>query len=175
MNYREKVEYLKKMDQLSTSDPSVLRRYSIISDEVYDFERSVFDVILNEIINDKRQIEFLNNQIERTPDSEDLRAYCSDKINQHKENITAYGNQIYSMYTRESIISFFEKRKLACQERIEYSKKHLNDKDALVNKISLNNSLQELEEINLAINLLNGRDEFMLNSYLNMEDIGKKI
>ena len=30
MNYREKVEYLKKIDQLATSDPEIQRRYNMI-------------------------------------------------------------------------------------------------------------------------------------------------
>lgn len=174
MNYSEKVEYLKKIDQLSTTDPEIQRRYSMIKQEVYEFENNVFNVILKEIQNEKHQIEFLNNQKEQASNDELFKAYCDDKINQHKENITAYGNQIYSMYTRETILDFYTKRQSACQERVEYWQKD-SSSDPTVSKISLNHSLRELEEINFALNLLNGRDNDLLQSYLRVEDIGKKI
>lgn len=174
MSYSEKVEYLKKVDQLSTSDPEIQRRYSILKQEVYEFENNVFNVILKEIQSEKQQIEFLQNQIEASSNDELFKAYCDDKINQHKKNITAYGNQIYSMYTRKTILGFYTKRQSACQARVEYCQKDLESNPA-VTKIALNDSLRELEEINLAINLLNGNDVDLLHSYINISEIGKKI
>ena len=174
MNYSEKVEYLKKIEQLSTNDPEIQRRYNMIKQEVYEFENKVFNVILKEIQNEKKQIEFLNSQIEQASNDELFKAYCNDKINQHKENITTYGNQIYSMYTRETILGFYAKRQLACQEKVEYWQKDSRS-NPTVSKISLNHSLRELEEINFAINMLNGNDVDLLNSYLNTSEIGKKI
>ena len=174
MNYTEKVEYLKKIEQLSTNDPEIQRRYNMIKQEVYEFENNVFNVILKEIYNEKQQIEFLNGQIEQASNDELFKAYCNDKINQHKENITTYGNQIYSMYTRETILDFYTKRQLSCQEKVEYWQKDSRS-DSTVSKASLNYSLRELEEVNFAINILNGNDVDLLNSYLNTSEIGKKI
>lgn len=94
----------------------------------------------------------------------------------HKSNITSYGNQIYSMYTRNDIIGFYEKRKEACQERINYSKNNLEtDPENKVSKIALNDSLKELKEIDFALGLLNGTDLDLLHSYINVSEIGKKI
>lgn len=176
VNYSEKIEYLKKIDQLSTSDPEIQRRYNMIKQELYEFECNVFNVILKEIQNEKQQIEFLNNQIEQASNDELFKTYCNDKINQHKEKITAYGNQIYSMYTREQIIEFYNTRQIACKEKIEYWKKDMISRgDNKVAEVNLNGLLIELEEINIAINLLNGNDINMLQSYLNTSDIGKKM
>ena len=174
MNYSEKVEYLKKIDQLSTSDPEIQRRYGILKQEVYEFEKNAFNVILNEIINDKNQIEFLNNQIKQASDNELFKAYCSDKINQHKENITAHGNQIYSMYTREAILDFYTKRLVACQERMEYwQKSQEGNQNNRVAEINLKATEQEMKEINFALNMLNGKDIDLSASYIPVSEVGK--
>lgn len=74
------------------------------------------------------------------------------------------------MYSREIILNFYTKRQIASQERVEYAKKNLESNHGVF-KISLFDSLKELEEINFAINLLNGNDIDLLDSYLSMADI----
>ena len=107
MNYREKVAYLMKVKEMNTSDPEIKRREQIIEGEVLDFEYNAFVVIENDIKNEKIQIEFLKSQIKTSTD-EMFQGFCNSEINRHKENITNYGNQIYSLYFREKIIDKFE-------------------------------------------------------------------
>ena len=175
MNYREKVAYLMKVKEMNTSDPEIKRREQIIEGEVLDFEYNAFVVIENEIKNEKIQIEFLKSQIKTSTD-EMFQAFCNSEINRHKENITNYGNQIYSLYFREKIIDKFEQRKDVCKSRIDYAQKELeNNLEDKVAKIALENSEHEMQDITFSLDLINGRDIDLMNSYLNVSDIGKKI
>ena len=178
MSYEDKINYLintEKTFEGKEIPNDINRRYSIIKEEVKEFELNVFNILYNSIMNEKTQIEFLKKQKDSSND-ELFHEYLDKEINKHKENIKLYGEQVYSLYSRETFIKIFEKRKEACQRRINYNSYQMeinaNEEQAGINLRYENNYMKEL---NNALNILNGTMLEMINSYINISEIGHRL
>ena len=166
MNYNEKVEYLIKTEKLQSNDPEIQRRVHDIKQDVLSFEYNVFYTFVNSIKNLINQIHFLKQQKEK--DSDELFiSLCDAEINKYQESINQYQIQINDMYSKDTIKQVYEKRKESCVARINYAKKAIEvNKENKVLIISLNDSLNEMKEIDFYLDILNNN--------LNLNDDLKK-
>lgn len=122
------------------------------------------------------QIKFLEEQKINEDSNDMFKAYCSYEIGRHKEIIQDYGTQVLSLYSREEIINFYQKRKEVCVNRINYANNRLKEnQNDRVSQISLKDAEVEMSEINFALNILNGIDIDLLNVSIPVSEIGKKI
>lgn len=179
MTYQEKVDYLIKLEKQFEGREmygEIKRRYDITKGEVYDFEQEVFNILFNYIMNEKNQIDFLNNQKEQHKSAEMFKVYLDNEITKHQENIKLYGEQVYSLYSRETIIGVFEKRIEACKKRIDYwnYQMEINANEELAG-MNLRRENNYLKELNNALTILNGTMLEMLNSYLSVLEIGHRL
>ena len=73
MTYQEKFDYLIQIEKQFEGKEmydGIKRIYQIIKGEVYDFELNVFNILYNSIMNEKSQIDFLNEQKENHKNDE---------------------------------------------------------------------------------------------------------
>ena len=179
MTYQEKVDYLiqtEKQFEGKEMYDGIKRIYQIIKGEVYDFELNVFNILYNSIMNEKSQIDFLNEQKENHKNDELFNEYLDKEIERHKNNIKMFGEQVYSLYSREMIIGNFEKRKDACQKRIDYCNMQLNmNSQDPASTVAVRYETNYMNQINNALSILNGTMIEMVDSYLNVSEIGHRL
>ena len=179
MNYKEKLNYLKLTEREFTGrqiPEDINRRYSLIKNEVLEFESNVFNILFNSIMNEKTQLEFLNSQKESHPRDELFQKYLDNEILKHQYNIKLYGDQILSLYSRDTIINIFEKRKNACQERIDYCNNNLKTKpDDKALLISLRYDQENLNKLNNVLSILKGFTPEMVDCYVDVSQERQKL
>lgn len=176
--YKERVNWLiqtKKQSEGMTLSAELQSQIDMVEREVYEFEQKAFEVIMGNIENELGEIEKLK-KIAETSNNEDFQQFVTSEINRHMENITAYGNQIYSLYSREILISVFEDRRKACLGNIEYNKKKLEENpEDKMSMVMIGSEEKMLAKTEMAISFLTGTAKEMVDSVLPQSEIGRKL
>ena len=127
--YSEKVKWLisvKKQYEGQEPSADIARQIEIAEHEVFELEQQVFEAIFRGLESELGVIEELENMAKNS-NNEEFQQYIKAEVNRHMQIVTAYGNQIYSLYNRETLIANYEERKRVCQMNIDYNKKKLEE------------------------------------------------
>ena len=149
MKYNEQIEWLKQVEStLDSSSEETKERFLQVQNEVFLFESSFFEIIMNSILSELHEIEFIIKSKDINTSS-DFIIFADNEILRHKKNIIEYGKQVKNLYSKENIIQSYETKKLACNERIEYSNRVLaenpDDNVSLLSKSSDEAQMRDLE------------------------------
>ena len=149
MKYNEQIEWLKQVEStLDSSSEETKERFLQVQSEVFLFESSFFEIIMNSILSELHEIEFIIKSKDINTSS-DFIIFADNEILRHKKNIIEYGKQVKNLYSKENIIQSYETKKLACNERIEYSNRVLaenpDDNVSLLSKSSDEAQMRDLE------------------------------
>ncbi len=179
MTYQEKVDYLIQIEKQFEGKEmydGIKRIYQIIKGEVYDFELNVFNILYNSIMNEKSQIEFLNEQKENHKNDELFNEYLDKEIERHKNNIKMFEEQVYSLYSRESLIKFYNKIYTSSINDLNNQKNELEkDPNNQLAKSIISHVTLRINHFNNILSVLNGTISEMLGSYIQTSEIGHRL
>ena len=149
MKYNEQIEWLKQVEStLDSSSEETKERFLQVQNEVFLLESSFFEIIMNSILSELHEIEFIIKSKDINTSS-DFIIFADNEILRHKKNIIEYGKQVKNLYSKENLIQSYETKKLACNERIEYSNRVLaenpDDNVSLLSKSSDEAQMRDLE------------------------------
>ena len=179
MTYKEKIIYLKLTESKYIGKPipeDINKRYTKIKEEVLKLDLNIFNVLYHMIINEKTNLDFLKNKKDDSENEEIFINYLDNEILKHQNNIKSYGEQILRLYSRDTIIDIFEKRKQACQRRIDVCNLKLNmnpsDRATL---ISLEHEQDYLNQLNNLLDISKGSISEMIDSYVDVSFERRKL
>ena len=176
--YKENIDWINNIKSKYGEDniPSELKE-SIYNREgaIYDFESSVFEVLSESIRSEIEIINYIESLNERKK-SNDFDLYCNSQIDKHMRAITDYGNQVYSLYSRDSIINAYQGYIISCQRRIDYNKNRLKSfPDDRVSQTALRSEEERMKSLKFSLSVLQGELSEMIYSRIQKEDVGHKI
>ena len=142
--------------------------------EIFNYEKAVFEYKMRLIRAEKKEIDYLNKTKDDSSSKEYV-AFAQNEITNHQKNITELGKDVFSLYSRDSIISAYEADKKACEERIDFNNNELKkDPNNKVAALSLKSDLGFLKSIDYSLSILNGTALEVMNSYINTNQIGQR-
>lgn len=142
--------------------------------EIFNYEKAVFEYKMRLIRAEKKEIDYLNKTKDDSSSKEYV-AFAQNEITNHQKNITELGKDVFSLYSRDSIISTYEAERKACEERITFNKEAIEkNKDDQVALLSLKSDLGFLKSIDYSLSILNGTALEVTNSYINTNQIGQR-
>ena len=122
------------------------------------------EILINGIQSEINQIDYLN-QTKEINNNSNISIIVDEEINRHKSLMSEYEQKISKLYSKADLINSYEAQHLACQERIEYSKRVLdeNPKDT-VSKIAMDSDIQHMKSLDITLTILTGKNIELLTA-----------